>query len=401
MISFTEEWWGETFDERLVQHIAGAPFKHLETFREDWPFHRTFRRGLETLHPELEMFDLPPLAPGELRPALRNRDGGLPALVLLLYSQSVVLSSGLVAPFSLPGRLWEERSKKQNRRIVEHGFTNLLRLKPLVERNLAYFTNLDSNPPFESYLRGGDDNWLLEKALQHQFPEITDEDLTAIVRSDPSHSRLLGLATRRQLSLVAHDEYEYGLFFNATDFAWKMLSGVEVNRPTPKPAHFSASTLARTVVPELRTSTETIAMLHDDEKLFNEWRTSLHEAISMVGDFEPEPSKLEEARGILAKELDASTTRLREGLEKSALSARLKGGLKGFAIGASSALLTTFGTSLSDRALNVGLGGALGAAIDVAATSKNSTKRARLIDGVVFDFRALAVDQSLGSVSGS
>lgn len=182
------------------------------------------------------------------------------------------------------------------------------------------------------------------------------------------------------------------MFFNASDFAWKMLAGVDATCPQPKPAHLAASTFARTVVPELQTTPQTIALLHDDESLFNEWRASLQQAIAMVGDFDPEPRELEEVRGILAKELDSSTAKLRAGLEKSVLSARLISGLHGFAIGASSALLTSFGDSLSDRMLNVGLGGVLGGAINVTADSRASTSRARLVDGVVFDFRALVPD---------
>lgn len=109
----------------------------------------------------------------------------------------------------------------------------------------------------------------------------------------------------------------------------------------------------------------------------------------MVGEFGSEPDELTEARGILAHELEASTTRLRAGLEKTKLTQRLASGARGFGIGASSALLTSFGDSLSDRLLNVGLGGLLGGAIDVASTSKSATRTARLVDGLVYDFREL------------
>lgn len=389
MISFTESWWGAPLDTALIKRMSDSPFKHLEAFRADWPYHWAFSEGWQAKFHQNEVFDLPPLAPGKLRPALRrDMAGGLAGLVLLLYSDSVVVSSSYAAPFSLEGRLWDERGKKENRRIVEYGFKNLMRLRPLVERNLVFFTNVSKNPPWSERTRDG--NYGLESALKRRYPEITDDDLQALVGADDAHARLLHLAARREVTLVALNDFENQLYFNASDFAWKMLAGGDPKRPKAKPAHLTSSTLARAAVPDLRTGSEEMAELHDDESLFDEWRLALQTAITMVGDFGAEPDELAEARGILANELTASTTRLRAGLEKTKLAHRLTSGARGFGIGASSALLTSFGDSLTDRLLNVGLGGLLGGAIDVAASSKSATRSARLVDGLVYDFRELS-----------
>lgn len=393
MINFTEHWWGQELDQSLVNRMAKAPFKHLDAFERDWPFHQVFPTDVERLHPELGMFDLPPLEAGELRPALRGFDGGeLMGLVLLLYSESVVLSSAYAAPFALSGRVWSERGSIENRRVVVAGFRQLVRIRPLVDRGLVYFTNLDADPPFETYLRQGDGNWLLEEVLRRQFPEISSADLAAIVGGSGAHARVLALAAKRHLSLVAQDDFQHGLYFNASEFAWRFLTGKEDARPRVTPRLAAASTLARTAVPDLRTGTGAIAKLHDEEDLFVEWREALHQAIGMIGSMHLDSRGIADARVLLADELDQSTRRLREALVKSSALTRLTQGLRGFGIGASTALLTSFGDSIGDRVLNVGLGGAIGGALGAAApgTTPPQRRRARLIDGVVFDFRALA-----------
>lgn len=392
MIEFTEGWWGQYLDKSLVRKMAKAPFEHLESFRRDWPFHGLFTSEVSSAYPELQMFDLPPLEAGELRPALRRSSSSdLMGLVLLLYSESIVLSSAVAAPFSLSGLSWRERSPEENRRIVTSGFDGLVRIRPLVDRGLVYFANLDAAPPFTSYLRRGDGNWLLEGGLRRQYPDISEDDLAAILGGSDAHGRVLTLASQRRLSLVAQDSFEHNLYFNASDFAWQFLTHATAEPPRETPRQSAAAVLARTAIPDLRTSSKEIAKLHDEENLFIDWRESLHHAIGMIGGLHDDPDGITDARATLARELDLSTRRLRTELAKSTALSRLTQGLHGFGIGASSALLTSFGDSLTDRMLNVGLGGVLGGALGaVGSASKPQTRRARLVDGVVFDFRALA-----------
>jgi hypothetical protein len=393
MIRFAEEWWGQRLDDSLVERMARAPFKHLETFRDEWPFHRTFRDGSETAHPELEMFELPAMTPGEVRPARGWVDGWtLSVLPLLMYTESVVLSSGHAAPFSLPGLTWAERGKKQNRRITEHGFRTLVQLRPLLERGLVYFTNVDASPPYESYYRGGERYIHLGDALRHQYPEISDDDLYVITHAAPTHSRILQLASQRLLSLVAVNDFEERLYMRASSFAWGMLAGAgsgRDRRPT-KTRDVAASTLARTIVPNLIGTSETIAELRDKEEIFTKWRASLHESLGMIGTLSDDPIDVREARVILAQEIDHSTRELRSAIEKSSALSRLVGGLRGFGVGACSALATTFGDGLEDRILNAGLGGVVGGAIGAAATGGSGLREALLVDELVVDFRMLA-----------
>lgn len=395
MIAFTENWWGDRLDEKLISRMRKAPIEHLEAFRDEWPFHSLFSSSLETLHPELAEFDLPVLEPGLTRPAMRwAASGGLSVLSLLLYSDSTALSSAHAAPFSLSGRRWEERESEENRHIVANGFDRIRQLRPLGKDGTVFFTNLDATAPYHSYLRGDGDGWMLANGLKRRYPDISEDDIEVISKGASTHSRLLDLAKTQQLSLVATNDFEVRLFTKASRFAWDMLSPAAGPRPRSIPRVEHAAILARTVLPDMVGTTTQIADLRSNEAAFHHWRTALREALLLVGSFTDDPEEIAHARAVLAHELTLSTRALRADLKKSLALTRLTVGVRGFGLGFSNVLLTSIGDHLNDRFLNATLGGVLGATEALAPTLGRAARAPRIIDALVVDFRALTQHSS-------
>lgn len=367
VINRIESWWGAPFDLELVNLIAAAPIEHIREFQHSSPRESTD-------HPELWDFDVPTLEVGELRPALQDYDG-LSGLSSLLYSDSALLSSWFLQPL-IAVHHWSEDEDEDFRYGFRHGLLQLLDLRPLIEKDLIYFTNLHAmGYQLQDYLRGNllsvDDFW------NYRFPEGMSREEAALAFRSSQLAAIENRAAQRQCTPIALNAQDAQVIAN-----WR--SSTSVDR---RPQHLT--TLLNISVPHVHASTKDIASLRSNDSALRIWRDNLKMALDAVGQFEPTTEAIEEARAIVGGELRGATERLRASFSTSPAMGLLKAGVKGFALSSIStaAVEATVEDDPWKIAIQSAAAGAVGGAL-AASTSWGSVKDARLLDRLALSFQS-------------
>lgn len=371
LIAYIEEWWGDELNDALVERVRKAPASHLESFYAGLPF----KPGL---HPELcDDFPVPSLAPGGLRPVVPFSD--LTAIRILLYSDSILLGADFLAPMhEMVISTHVNVSDQELAAGAAYRFADLALLKPLIERDLVYFTNITALPyQYEHHVRGnrhGSREWRrtkIEDAVS--LRRVTQEAIDT--RSDLLH-KVETLFTARKATPVAYDALDA-----AAISQWR--------RQSPDARSERVGTLARVLSPDVRIGTKDLVRLRVNEELFSEWRHALGSALSSVATREGTVEDASAAREIVGVELDRATIALRRSIARTSALKRLTSGVRAFALGA---FVTGGGLVADDSALwpkvLMATGGGLAAGMVEALRPSDKLKEAKLIERLVLDFQA-------------
>ena len=332
-----ESWWGESFDDKLIERILAAPKDHLRAFSE----------SLEDLRGGF-VESLPEIPPGVLRPTLApytvpfystNIEDALP---LLLYAHEIVLDKDFLFDSVDPAQLdvideeplYGESIDQRKRLSMD--LRQAARIRPLVEDGSIKFASIVARargvreattddalveyfmrvPEVVEFLR-----WLIfPSGLENRVRAFIDISFFGIVAA-------CDLAAARRAQLLAGSQLEQIVIRS-------LLEGPVVDN-----RQVGLQKLASLKVPKMKGDISALVALRKSDADFAEWRTLLGEALTYVGELSDEAS-LEEAAEIVYAQLSDGLSQVNKAVKKSPALQALKGGLSGLMVSSISAATT-------------------------------------------------------------
>ena len=387
-----ESWWGEPFDDKLIERMVAAPQDHLHAFSE----------SLEDLRGGF-VESLPEVPPGIIRPTVapytvpfystRIED----VLPLLLYAHEIVLDKDFLFDSVDPAQLelivaepsYGEPIDRYKRFLRE--LRQAARIRPLVEDGSIKFASILARardvqeattddalveylmrvPEIVEFLR-----WLMfPSGLENRMRMFIDISFFGIVAA-------CDLAATRRAQMLAGGQLEQIVIRS-------LLEGPVVDN-----RQLGLQKLAALKVPKMKGDISALVTLRKSGADFAEWRTRLGEALAYVGELGDEAS-LDEAAEIVYAQLSDGLSHVNQAVKKSPALQALKGGLSGLMVSGISAATTGIMTGNPWTALASGTAAKVADSGVAYVKALQARRKNRLILDVsmLFDPHGSSVDQ--------
>lgn len=320
-----EAWWGEDFDDKLVDRILNAPYGHQIAFHA-------------TLFPLTEFVDIPDLLPQiprrVLRPAIAtNRldpntgDTHLAGLRVLLYAHEIVLDAKRIYDD------FDPRAPEQLLAYRTEALKLMVKMRPLVEDRSIKFARMSS--VFGSTLED------LQKLLafpdiaiylNRYWTELNRDSKTPIhlLDSDIGRARLPFVAFSAFADLsgacqLATAQKAHLLALTAKD---QDVLRILLERPVVDNSHVLLHKLAALKVPSMTGDFDSLIALRKSDVAFAQWRKHLGDALGYVGELTDKES-VADAADVVYGQLSDGLSQIQKAVKRSPALQALKGGVQG------------------------------------------------------------------------
>jgi hypothetical protein len=376
-----ESWWGDKFDDELIERMVYAPMKHK----------LAFTKSVRPLWKELWKSSgarLRAIPRGVLRPALtasyENYSQQMTrAMRVLLYAHEIVLDKDHF--FDFDPRIHNFVG------CYRDSLEQMARMRPLVEDGSIKFATISSDVIDPSLGLDVDDIMELPEVAEWLEPNAdslpTQEGKKSFMRLLTSHSYggisiACNLAAKHQAHMLAQDSSEQAVIR-------ALLQRSEVDK-----SHAVLRQLAAVNVPAMIGDIDALIKLRQSEADFADWRTHLGEAMVYIEDLGGADWKsLDEASDSVYKHLMDGLSQVEKAVKKSPALQALKGGLQGLALTGLSAAATS--VAYGGDPVKTVVGGGVGKLGDVVINYVKAVK-ARRKDHLIWDV-AMMFDPSRGN----
>jgi hypothetical protein len=361
-----ENWWGEPFDEALIQRMVNAPKKHQRLFGDEISGFRSSLSAIPSgkLRPMLGMAELEVGHDARVSMALR----------LLLYVHEVVIDTGDLPSFNPDFRNNDASYYESLRRLHQP--------RPLIVDGSIKFAPIISmtQHPFISPRYHE-----LAEQIKIYPPEGEDDPDVLQVLEENQAGAIGWVAGVMVLACqFAAENRAHTLALSEAD---EVVRDLLMRQRLPDRRHVFMQSLASLNLPDMHGNITELIQIRESDAEFGQWRQHLSNALSYIGDMRADSDSIDEASEVVYAELCEGLAEVNEATQKSPALQALRGGIRGLAISGVSAATTGALSGNPLEALASGTAGKAADAVMVYLEAIRKRRKDKLILDVAMSFK--------------